>query len=577
MYFENADEITENIAWNITLWNGTVLSGTELQKNISIRVDDTTGCTDAGNYNYICEAEIFAWINEAEYTENGVLKCNGTFTGILYVSERPSESNPLLIYEKWVEPSEVSPGESFEIHIRLEGRGFIQQAVNLSAVHIIDVSGSMMNPAILKEYDLNIVPNILRREFNLTNTGDLEIYVYTTDRLTDWYSNEACKVRSGYESNCPWYGKGYDESFIKLYLKSPSDTTPVEVGSDYSQGMAIGKFYSDNDAQPGNYTIEVVARAPESINLTIIVKLNGTTIINETVPYLNYQEISFELPGLTEYVFMAIKDINNAPSWSSAEWSDWTTIEYYSVSGWSRYWEYRERLYGYGTYTDSQLNAWVITPDGSKEFVMKRLYGSTLYGWYYARNNYYVSFYSDFFSPNPNTGTYKLIFVPTTREAVNVEPKIIIKRMDAAKLAALTFNSMLEEGDFVGLTTFTTDADRIPINSSPLLYMTTDKDSVANKINSLKAELATDHAEGLYEGVMVFPIWNEEGNNCTECIANTRPLIILMSDGETTICDKKSYFGCDQCSGRCDGGSWCQSGADQARCIADYKEQYRNK
>ncbi|MET1124379.1 MAG: hypothetical protein ABWW66_03825, partial [Archaeoglobaceae archaeon] len=170
----------------------------------------------------------------------------------------------------------------------------------------------------------------------------------------------------------------------------------------------------------------------------------------------------------------------------------------------------------------------------------------------------------------PQHGTYRIVVVPTTKEPATFKATVYLKRIDAAKLAAIQFNSMLGEKDFVGLAKFSTDAERIAVNSSPLKYMTTDKDEVNDVIRSLEPSGATDHADALYAGINIFPIWNEAGNNCTDCINNTRPLMILLTDGETTICDEVNYFGCDLCSGTCDGSQWCQSGADQAKCVADY-------
>lgn len=564
VYFDNSDEITKNVAWNITLWNGTVIHGTEKSASFDIKVDDITGCNQVGTYEYECKAEIFAWIDEPEYTENGNLRCNGTYTQSLLVSEQPAQSNPYLVYDKWVEPKDVSPGETFEVHLRLEGRGFVNQAINLSTVHVVDVSGSMMDPTIYKNYTVTVVPKIVRKTINLTDSGKLEIWAYTTDRLPEWYTDDACKACY---ANCPWYGEGYDASFVRLYVNN------VESGNEYSEGAKLGKYYSDT-VGPGNYTIEVVARAPKQINLTILVKFNSTEeILNQTVPYENYQEISFELPGLVEYKWLAITGLDHTPYWSNAYWSDWNTIEYYTVDDRVRYWRYIERICGYNSFTyDGEnvlLDQWVVGPS-EKTYVLKRYYDGNYYGWYYAWNNYGYDFYSDFFVPNPTPGTYKIIIVPLTKESIVIEPKVVMKRMDAAKLAAITFNNMLGEGDFVGLATFTTYAERISVNQTPLKYMTKDKLRVNNEIEGLYAKLATDHADALYWGVKVFPIWPDETqNNCTECINNTRPLMILLTDGETTTCDKNEDYFNNTCKNKCvrDNGHY---GAQQALCVADY-------
>lgn len=541
VYFDNSNEITKNVAWNLTLWNGTVIHGTEKLASFNVKVDDVTGCTQVGTYEYECKGEIFAWIDEPEYTENGNLRCNGTYTQSLLVSEQPSQSNPYLVYDKWVEPKDVAPGETFEVRLRLEGRGFVNQAINLSAVHVMDVSGSMDWRTVYKNFSQTIVPNVIQRTINTSkhssSPGTLEVYVYTTDKLADWYFDLGCNCDSyDYCNPPPWNGKGIDSSFIKLYVNN------VEVGTDYASGDKVGKSYSESNAQ-GTYTIEVVARAPKQINLTIVVKFNGSEILNDTIQYSNFREFTFDLPNLVDFEYLRISDLDGSYPY-------WDIRENCHLVRWRLVCDYVCTYFDNHNDPDVLLNVWVVTPSGSRDFVDED-------GYVYRVND-------------PELGTYKIIVVPTTKQPEHFGATVYLKRMDAAKLAAIQFNNMLKEGDFVGLTKFSTNAERIAVNSSPLKYMTRDKNHVNDLIKNLSPYGATDHADALYWGVQVFPIWSETGNNCTECINNTRPLMILLTDGETTECDRNNYFGCNLCSGTCDGGHWCQSGADQALCVADY-------
>lgn len=562
--FQNPEDIKSAVRWKITLWNGTTISGTT-QSGSPIHeyltVNDISGCSPRNGYDYECPANVSAEVAERP-------DCNGTNVNKLLVSSNPRTSNPYLVYEKWVEPRIVAPGSEFEAHLRLEGRGFfVEGATNLSVVHIIDVSGSMIQPAIFKNYSFTVNPNVVKETFNLSQSGKLEIYAYTTDRLPDWYSNRLCKCTG---SECPWWNKGYDSSFIQLYLNGNI------VGTAYSSGSAIGKRHTVNNAQSGNYTLEVVARAPEQINLTIRVVFKGNTLIEKTIPYTNRAEVSFELPEIADYRFLAVSGVQNIPNWDMSysswypRWSDYTRIEDYTVSGYSRYWEYRWRLCGDKSYTfqDGNLNVWLLLPNGSKEFLLKGENSP----WYQARNNYGTNgIDGDVFIPNPPKGTYKFVIVPTTKNPVTFTVNVLIKRIDAAKLAAITFNSMLGSKDFIGIANFSTDAQRIAVNSSPLRFMTNDKSVVNNIVKQLRAELATDHADGLYYGSSIFPIWNETGNNCTECIAGLRPLIIVLTDGEPTICNRNTvYYYCNLCNQDCSGGSWCEPCKNQALCIANY-------
>ena len=557
--------VSGQIRWKLTLWNGTTINGitqTSRDTFLNLRVSDVSGCLKEGAHDYKCYATVLAEVAER-------YDCNGTHSNWLLVSDNPQQSNPYIVYEKWVEPRIVAPGGEFRVHLRIEGRGFfVEGATNLSVVHIVDVSGSMIWPTIFKDYSFTVTPNVLNETVNLTTSGKLEVWAYTSDKLQSWYSNSACKACGNSTSKCPWYNVAYHASFIKLYING------IESGSDYSSGGRLGKYYRNNNANAGNYTIEVVARAPEKINLTIVVKFKDNEILNKTLEYVNSQAVSFELPSGVNYTFLAISDVGNLPSWSRADWSNWTRIESYSVGGSSRYWDYRNRTCGYNSFSDGNLNVWLVRPNGEKEFLMK---ASSPSPWYEARNNYGTNgINADAFIRDPQTGTYELVIVPTSKNPVTFTAKALIKRIDAAKLAAITFNSMLGQRDFVGLATFTTDAERIEVNVSPLRYMTVDKNTVNNRILDLRALLATDHPDGLYYGARVFPVWNEIGNNCSECISELRPLIIMLTDGEPTICNlNTNYFGCNLCTQSCDGGSWCEPAKNQALCVANYLKNYK--
>ncbi len=536
VFFDNSNEITRTVRWNITLWNGTEIKGSGISATIPIKADDLTGCVKVGTYDYECKAEILAWIDGLEH-------CNGSSTESLFVSEQPLQSNPYIVYDKWVEPKTISPGQTFEVHLKLEGRGFVNQAINLSAVHMIDVSGSMDRKAIYKEFEQSIVPNVVERVVNTTdyspNPGTLEIYVYTTDTLSDWYYDLNCFSGCDVCAPPPWNGKGIDSSFVKLYVNN------AEVGTAYTSGNKVGKQYVISNAI-GSYDLEVVARAPKEINLTILVKFNGSVVLNETLRYSNYHEFTFELPSTLDFEYLEVSNLQGSiPYWEIVRSGYWWWVSYYCTY--------------YDNHNDGNvlLNAWIVEPDGTKNmaFDVVRSYS---YDIEYSYEN-----------SNPQEGTYKIVVVPTSKEPETFRATVYLKRIDAAKLAAIQFNSMLGDGDFVGLTKFSTDASRVAVNSSPLMYMTKDKGYVDDEIRALSPGGATDHADALYWGIQVFPIWGEAGNNCTECINNTRPLMILLTDGETTECDTNNYFGCNLCSGSCDG-SWCQSGADQAKCVANY-------
>ncbi|MEM2086786.1 MAG: hypothetical protein QXF06_05215, partial [Archaeoglobaceae archaeon] len=388
-------EISQPINWELILWNGSIISGSEIQRSIPITISNIDGCSQRNANDFDCIATITARIADPTLGH-----CNESYEKLLTVSLNPEQSNPYLVYEKWVEPRIVAPGDIFEVHLRIEGRGFfVEGATNLSVVHVIDVSGSMIWPTIFKNYSFTVNPNVVRETVTLNSSGKLEIWAYTSDRLTSWYSNEACKVCSGSTntSKCPWYNVGYDESFIKLYVNG------VDSGGDYNSGGKIGKYYSQNNAPAGNYTIEVVARAPEQINLTIVVKHKNTEILNKNYQYVNKQEVEFELPPLPSggsYGFLAVVGVQNLPVWTERVWNtDWIRIE---PSGDTHYWRYNYSRCGYNSFNDGKLNVWLVNSTNS-EFLVKgnnktvmRLciesswFGCTRYA-YWNSNTWYVA------------------------------------------------------------------------------------------------------------------------------------------------------------------------------------------
>ncbi|MDI9645099.1 MAG: hypothetical protein QFX40_00210 [Archaeoglobales archaeon] len=577
--FVNKDEITKSIRWNVTLWNGSVISGSDIDKIVALKLIDENEvknqCVKRNDTSN--DYECYAWIR-AEIVD--LPHCNASDANKLLVSLKPEESNPYLVCKKWIEPRIVSPGDVFDVNLRIEGRGFLLNSTNLSVVHVIDVSGSMILPTIFKNYSFTVNPNVIKETVTLNSSGKLEIWAYTSDRLTSWYSNSACKACSNATGNCPWYNVGYDESFVKLYVNG------VDSGGDYNSGGKIGKYYSQNNAPAGNYTIEVVARAPEQINLTIVVKHQNTEILNKTYQYVNKQEVEFELPPLPSggsYGFLAVVGVQNLPEWSERIWSNWKFIP----SEGNYYWRYNFSTCGYNSFNDNKLNVWFVKADNTKEFLVKgnnktvirwcilgSWSGCTRYAywnstaWYVAQDNRdisreYFNMSADAFIPYPNPGTYKFVVVPTTKDSVTFNATVFVMRIDAAKLAGTTFNGMLGQKDFVGLTNFSTSAQRVVVNasSSVLKYMTNDKSAVNVSIINFKPLSATNIAGGLYWGSKVYPIWNESGNNCTTCIQGLRPLMILLTDGDANqVVSEGSNYGCPTSLGA----------FGQARCIANY-------
>ncbi len=548
VYFYNPDEITEHIVWTLTLWNGSTITDSALEKNVTVPISwPPDGCAING-YNATCNLSIFAMID-------GNKDCNATYDTSLLVSNEPEKTPPYLFYNKWVEPNVVDLDQEFEMHLLLQGRGFIaKSARNLSVVHVIDISGSMMHVTLSREFSTIISPTVWEKVINVS-AGTVEIDAYVTQTLPSWYSNSMCQACPGWGYRCPWYNIGYSDSFVKLYVNDVEQTAQISDPTKY------GKYFSDVATTNKSYDVKVVARAPQPVDLHLDVYVNGHLVQSYLYKnYTNYQDIYFELPAKVSYVYFMLDDLINLPAWRYSWWYSYQYAESYTVdpkygcTGW-RYWKYWWMCGGVN-FVDNLFHVWVVDPNGNKDFLVTSEYRGY---WYYAYTYYYPSYQLDLFKSHPAPGTYTLRVSLLDKDPQPFYGKLYLKRMDAAKLASKLFNDMLGANDYVGLVTFTTSAERIAVGSPPLLYMTTNKTEVNNLIDDLVATCATDPAEGLYEAMKTFPIWNEPGNNCTSCIANTRPLVILLTDGRPTTCN--DYYPDVDCP--CNGDPQAQ-----AECMA---------
>ncbi len=545
VFFLNEGEITSDVVWLLEYWSTPSVVGHNFPQYVNLQINWSTvtsssNCFVNGN-NATCWITIKAW--KADDVE-----CNSTYRTSVLVSRNPEQTPPQLIYEKWVEPSSVDINEPFDIHLRLEGRGFVLEgAQNLTTVHVVDISGSMTHTTLFEDLTTAVVPKIVEMNVNVTGSGTFLVRAYTNDTLPGWYPDELCKACPGYENSCLWYGEGYSDDFLLLEVNGDSASP-----TDIPNSNIYGKYYTESVSSGKNFTIRIVARAPDPIDLHIEAYLDGTLLNNCTLTnpnqfsvsqtgcnivihnYTNYQLVKFDLPNLAGYTYLMIDDVDDIPYWGWRYWSDWQTIEYYWGDCQYLWWDYRYVECGSSSFYDNPLHVWVIDPANQRDFLYK--YGSG-YSWYQAETYYGGRYYLDLFRPYPSAGTYYLKLVNLDFSTKTFKGKVYIKRMDAAKVAAKTFNNMLGDKDFVGLVKFSTDASRISVNISPLEYLTTNKGRVNNEIDNFRPTCATDPAEGLYRALKTFPIWGESDNNCTECINKTRPLVILLTDGRPTSCN----------------------------------------
>jgi hypothetical protein len=532
--FETGEPVGGN--WTLYLWNGSIYYGSTDVPMLRLKYywmgDDTsdwsgTNCTyDSSTKTAVCNVTVYAesWSNEF---------CNDTVSTTVILSKEPEDVEPFLEFKKFAKPEVAEVGKPIEIHIRLEGKGFAKEASDLTAVQVIDVSGSMDWDSEYADLSSTANPTLWTVEFNITSSDvgkTLRIEAWTTSsditNLTDngWYSS-------------------YSDSYILMYLDGN------EVGSSIP-GSLYGKRYSQliESEDIGNHTVSVIARAPDTIKLYLRIKIGGSVVFDNSTYYTSTViSRSFYLP------------------------SDRTSDGTY------------DRL---KVTASTDFDAWLEDPNGDKY----KLYSSgqrTLY--------------------NVPPGQYQLYAVPKTKDSTSLTAKAYIKRIEAAKIASIYFNN-LEGVKYVGLARFSTDSYSYELNgSTALTYLTTDKSAANDVIKGLTAGGATDHYDGLYAGYIEFPNESASENNCTECLRGTIPLLILLSDGETTACNPScdescwdypicnGYTCCDysyfrwyygwyccvsECTGsdyypcwcactQCDGGYQCVPGAEKAKYIAN--------
>ncbi len=250
------------------------------------------------------------------------------------------ELNPYLYVDKFVIPEVTERGKPVKIVIYLRGGGIVEQARNISVVHVIDVSGSMdpdyygLNGYTLYKSSSGIVTPI---------KWDGDIYVDST------FSTLIVRA----------YTSGGND--IDLWVKSPDGDF---ARAQYS--ITNGELYYVRNPVEGNWSIAVVADYPlGSDTVTVEIEKNGRIYGWWYLPGEIVATYTFGLTAISENVSFSIPQVEHL------------MIQVTPVNG------------------SKELHYWVREPDGS-------LVGpfSTSAGEYYevrnAFGNYVVYVVADF-------------------------------------------------------------------------------------------------------------------------------------------------------------------------------------
>ncbi|RLI85263.1 MAG: hypothetical protein DRO98_07275, partial [Archaeoglobales archaeon] len=468
--------------WEIRLWNGSTIEGNMDESEVRIKVlwnetEFTNYCTyDATNKTAYCNVSLTVF--------DTVFNLNDTDSLTLAITKNTSVK-PRLLIKKYVVPQQVAPGETAEVHVYLQGSGFMteERASNLTVVHTIDTSGSMDYPTFYESFSGSITPNVWTITFNVNDTFKgkrIKIKAYTTDDLSPWYDDTCCRLVCLQYFYFPGFGPVCihwdwvcitEDDVVKLHIKKPNgDELYAEdkIGDPSKHGV----YYSEGveGSEVGNWTFRVMAAIPKSLTLRLEIFVKSG----------NWQKVA---EFSTSYTPSFRTKTINLPA----------------------------------GYTENDLyTIWVHLADEYKKY---------FYVWF---DHDLCHGECDLEKISTHAGNHTVYIVPTRINSSIYEVIADIAKIDSAKIAAITFNSYLGDKDFVGLVDFNSDVTQHKVNDSPYLqYLTTDIENVTSIIKELDAGGLTNFYKALEYA-------NKTINENTTYIIGTKPLIIFLSDGKPT-------------------------------------------
>lgn len=237
--------------WKLELWNKSVFEGdmSNTKMNTRIRWNETE-IVNYCNYdppNETAYCKVILTVSDVVYNLNDTDEVTLTIT--------KNATEPELFIKKYVIPPQTAPGQPLEIHIYLQGRGFMieERTTNLTVVHTLDTSGSMTDRTFYDSFSGYVLPNIWTITFNVNSTftnRKIRIDAYTTDSMDPWYS-----------------GVDRDDA-IRLRIKKPNGEQFYATDELDTSGV-YGVYYSEtvNSNELGNWTFKVIGSVPKNIDL----------------------------------------------------------------------------------------------------------------------------------------------------------------------------------------------------------------------------------------------------------------------------------------------------------------------
>ncbi len=200
--------------WRVKWWNGT-WSGWYPQSVNQIRVEINNGWNPGSECNYnngIYECEIVLEVRTT--CQSKVLNDTDVKT-VLIANQTTTGGTANLSVDKFVKPPQAGPGDTVELHIRLDGKGISGgRTVNLSVVLALDSSGSMgdisgiygenglLSRSTLFEKISGTVGANKRATNLITLPSNIEKYQFVVVEIADSYKDSFWVYKIG-SSSCP--------------------------------------------------------------------------------------------------------------------------------------------------------------------------------------------------------------------------------------------------------------------------------------------------------------------------------------------------------------------------------------
>ncbi len=365
-----------------------------------------------------------------------------------------------LYVNKYVVPATITPGSTSTINIFLFGNGINQTSLNITVIHTIDASGSMNEFTPLYSFTGNVTSKSAVVEFTI-NDSNYDYLVFATT--------------SDFDSFYYQYGVRPISMFV-----APPNGNYVQASDVWTYNYQDGYGYVITNPQTGTWRVALNDLKPWSSESVSIYVFKGRyrgsyfdvydTIYSNTVTaYEVYRAYGIKVPE--DATALGVQLVPAQTPTNLYLWlKDNVTGEYYlSVA-------------------DSNSVGWINITNPSSG---------------------YTAYIVPSLPPDSTSGFYLNTYIP---------------KIDAAKMAAKTFDAFLRKYDYIGVVKFNWYQATYIVNPP-----TNDTELVNSSIDSITADGYTPMASGISYAISELDSFNNSKNSPAVDV------IILLSDGNPNI------------------------------------------